>query len=124
MSQCWYIVHVDCTGGIPINLRATTVAKEQQMTTYFYNPKYAWNGNEFMIMSNPCYETHDNAVKHGLGDGLELMAIDTDIGFTNDTVRIATSEEEGVRMVTAWLHGVFIGCVAGPLYDEVVTDES
>ena len=88
-----------------------------------YMPVYTYLENKFIILGNPCYETHEEAIKRGVADGFALMA-KQDVGVVSgESFRIPFSEAEGVWMVNCSFPGHEVAVFEGPVWDEELGDE-
>ena len=83
----------------------------------YYNPVYVYRDNKFIIMDAPCYVTAEQAQARVVGDGLELLCKDTDIGACTQEALFLPVVGKGrpLLLMTGRLHGVSIGVFEGDI---------
>lgn len=91
-------------------------------------PVYVFEGNKFIIIGNPCYETEVEAKSKGIADGIELMA-KAEVGcLSNEAYCIPFSEDDADWMLNCHIEldtepSFEIAVFAGPDYDKEFEDE-
>lgn len=92
-----------------------------------YMPVYSFEGNKFIVIGNPCYDTEQEAIDAGLADGV-IMMMQGNIQLLPETYKIPFEEEESEWMLNMELRldtgsAYEVAIFAGPVYDAEDFDE-